>query len=185
MTDDAYAEFRDEPGENFKTVLRTLADEFLEAEQLVAQKEKELEEANALRKDLAEIRIPQATEGMDGKFDLGDGRELILKEQIRASIAGEKRFPAIRWLDENDYGHIVKRQIIIEFGKDEHERAEKFLEKVRELEKEFGTLVIKTNHSVHPQTLISWVNEQLKEGVNLPVDVFGIFRQRTAKVKEL
>jgi hypothetical protein len=184
MTDE-YAAYRDEPGDNFKAVLRSLADEYLEADALVAQKEQELEVAKAARKDIAEVRIPQATEGMDGKFDLGDGRELQLKEEIRASIAGEKRGPAIKWLDEHDYGHIVKRQVIIEFGKGEQERTEQFLKAVKALEDQLGTLVVKTNFSVHNATLVSWVKEQLSEGVDLPVDVFGIYRQRTAKVKEL
>lgn len=185
MTDE-YAAFRDEPGENFKAVLRTLADEYIAAEELVHQKELELETANATLKDIAEHRIPQATEGMDGTFDLGDGRELKLKEEIRASIAGEKRVPAINWLDEHDYGHIVKRQVIVEFGKGEEERTTVFLKALKELEENenIGKLVIKTNYSVHPMTLVSWVKEQLKEGVALPKDIFGIFRQRTAKVKE-
>lgn len=184
MTDD-YAAFRSEPGDNFKAVLRSLADEYLAAEAEVAQKEQELEVAKAKRKDIAEIRIPQATEGMDGKFDLGDGRELQLKEEIRSSIAGDKRVPAIQWLDEHDYGHIVKRQVIIEFPKGETERCERFLKAVKALEKDLGTLVVKTNFTVHHATLNSWVKEQLAEGVDLPVDVFGIFRQRIAKVKEL
>ena len=184
MTDE-YAEYRDAPGDNFKAVLRSLADEYLEAEAEVARKEHELEVAKANKKDIAEVRIPQATEGMDGKFDLGDGRELQLKEEIRASIAGEKKDPAIRWLDDNDYGHIVKRQVIIEFGKGETERTEAFMKAVKALEAELGTLVVKTNFSVHNATLVSWVKEQLGEGVDLPVDVFGIYRQRTAKVKEL
>lgn len=184
MTDE-YAGFRDEPGANFKAVLRSLADEYLEAEAEVTRAEEALEKAKANKKDISEIRIPQATEGMDGKFDLGDGRELQLKEEIRASIAGEKKDPAIRWLDENDYGHIVKRQVIIEFAKGDTERCDQFLKAVKSLESELGTLVVKTNFSVHNATLVSWVKEQLGEGVDLPVDVFGIFRQRTAKVKEL
>jgi len=185
MTDD-YAAFRDEPGENFKAVLRTLADELMAADAAVLEKEQELETCKAVVKDIAQHRIPQATEGMDGTFDLGDGRELQLKEDIRASIAGEKRAPAINWLDEHDYGHIVKRQVIVEFGKGEEERTKVFLAKVRELEKheDIGKLIVKTNYSVHPATLVSFVKEQLGEGVALPIDVFGIFRQRVAKVKE-
>ena len=184
MTDE-YAEFRDEPTGNFTTVLRQLADELVLAEQNILKAQEALEVANAVKKDIAEFRIPQMTDGMDGKFNLGDGRELSVKEEVRASIAGEKRIPAINWLDDNDYGHIVKRQIIIEFGKNETERSEKFLECVKELEKELGTLVVKKNWSVHPATLVSWVKEQLGEGVNLPTEIFGIFRQRVAKVKEL
>lgn len=147
--------------------------------------EEALNVAKAELKDVAEVRIPAATDGMDGKFNLGDGRELQVKEEIRSSIAGDKRVPAINWLDEHDYGHIVKRQVIIEFAKGDTERCEAFMQAVKGLEKDLGTLVVKTNFTVHHATLNSWVKEQLTEGVDLPVDVFGIFRQRTAKVKEL
>ena len=44
-------------------------------------------------------------------------------------------------------------------------------------------LVMKDKQAIHPQTLLAWVKERLKEGDNLPVETFGIFRQRTAKVK--
>jgi len=185
MNDDPYAGFRDEPSSNLTTVLRQLADEYLKSEAEVQRIETELETAKSVMKDIAEVRIPQATDGMDGKFNLGDGRELTVKEEIRSSIAGDKREPAIEWLDAHNYGHIVKRQVIVEFAKGETERTTKFLEAVKGLEKELGMLVVKTNFSVHHATLNSWVKEQLNEGTNLPVDVFGIFRQRTAKVKEL
>jgi len=181
---DEYAAFRAQPGDNFKAMLRGLADEYLETEAKIAQIEAELEMTNAMLRDLSEKRIPEVTEGMDGNFDLGDGRELQLKEKVRASIAGDKRIPAINWLDEHDYGHIVKRQIVVEFGKDETERTEAFLKALQALEPELGTLVIKKNYQVHNATLVSWVTEQLSEGVDLPTETFGIYRQRTAKVKD-
>jgi len=184
MTDD-YVAFREEPNSNLTNVLRQLADEYLSAEAEVIKAQEALDIAKAKQKDIAEMRIPQATDGMDGKFNLGDGRELIVKEEIRSSIAGEKRVPAIKWLDDHDYGHIVKREVSVEFAKGDTERCEAFLEAVKGLEAQLGTMVVKTNYTVHHATLNSWVKEQLGEGVDLPTDVFGIFRQRTAKVKEI
>jgi len=181
-----YSAFQDsKPSENLTTVLRQLADEYLEAEAEMAAAQAELDKAKTSLKDIAENRIPQATDGMEGKFNLGDGRELQVKEEIRASIAGDKRVPAIAWLDDNEYGSIVKRQVIVEFAKGDTERCDKFLASVKALEASLGTLVVKSNFSVHHATLTSWVKEQLSEGVVLPTDVFGIFRQRTAKVKEI
>lgn len=184
MSDDAYAEFRQEDG-NLTTVLRQLADEAQSAEELVHAAEEQLAAAKAAYKDIVEVRIPAATDGMDGKFNLGDGRELQVKEEIRASIAGEKRAPAIKWLDDHEYGHIVKRQLILQFERGEEEKTQKVLQHLRALEPEVGPLVVKENYSVHPQTLVAWVKEQLSEGQDLPVDVFGIYRQRTAKIKDL
>jgi len=183
MQDD-YAAFRDDkPSHNLTTVLRLLADEYLAAEAEVLRIEEELVTAKTALKDIAENRIPQATDGMEGEFNLGDGRKLQIKEDIRSSIAGEKRIPAIQWLDDNDYGHIVKREVVFQFAKGDEERCEKFIEAVQQLP--LGKLVFNTNFTVHHATLNSWVKERLGEGDAIPNDIFGIFRQRTAKVKEI
>ena len=38
-------------------------------------------------------------------------------------------------------------------------------------------------YAVHPQTLGAWVREMLEEGEDIPIDILGVFRQRTAKVQ--
>lgn len=182
MTADPYAAFKDEaiPG-NLEIVLMQLADELVAADALILEREEALEAAKDARKDIAEVRIPLATEGMNGKLVLKDGRTLEVKEDIRSSIAGEKRVPAIRWLDEHDYGHIVKRELVFSFAKGDDEAFEKFEKAVKKIKM---PLVMKENFSVHHATLNAWVKEQLGMGTELPKEVFGIFRQRVAKVKE-
>jgi len=184
MTDDPYAAFKDDsiPG-NLEIVLMQLADELQEADVLIAEAEEALEKAKDARKDIAEVRIPAATEGMNGKLTLKDGRILEVKEDIRSSIAGEKRIPAIKWLDDHDYGHIVKREFVFKFPKGADEQTAKFKEAIAKLSKKMP-LVMTEEFSVHHATLNAWVKEQLGEGVELPKETFGIFRQRVAKVKE-
>jgi hypothetical protein len=182
MTDDPYAAFKDDaiPG-NLEVVLMQLADELQEADALILKCETALEKANDARKDLSDVRIPAATEGMNGKLLLKDGRTLEVKETIRASIAGEKRVPAINWLDANDYGHIVKRELVFSFAKGDDKSFDNFRKAVKKIKM---PLVMKENYSVHNATLTAWVQERLEEGVELPKETFGIFRQRVAKVKE-
>jgi hypothetical protein len=182
MTDDPYAAFKDEsiPG-NLEIVLMQLADELQASDALILECETALEKANDARRDLSDVRIPAATEGMNGKLLLKDGRTLEVKETIRASIAGEKRIPAINWLDANDYGHIVKRELVFSFAKGDDISFEKFRTAVKKIKM---PLVMKENYSVHNATLTAWVTEQIGDGVDLPKETFGIFRQRTAKVKE-
>ena len=180
MTEDAYAEFRDDTN-NLTTVLRQLADECILAEAEVSLLEDNLQKAKNLLKDIVEKRIPDATDGLDGKFDLGDGRTIEIKENIRASIAGDKKLPAIKWLNEHDFGHIVKRQVIFEFGKGEEKKVADFKKAIAKLKL---PLVMKDKTDVHNATLVAFIKEQLGEGVDIPTDTFGIFRQRTAKVKE-
>lgn len=181
MTDDPYAAFKEEgiPG-NLMTVLSQLADELIMAEQIAEEKAEELRLAQERVNEIKNNRIPDAAEGLKGKFKLDDGRELEIAETIRASIAGDKRIPAIQWLDDNEYGHIVKRELVFSFDRKDMDRFMKF----KELVKQTGVPVnMKENFTVHPQTLMAFVREKLGEGVNLPKDTFGIFRQREAKVK--
>ena len=178
---DPYAEFKEEEKSNLDTVLVQLADELQKAENLVAQKEEELQLAKDELKDITDIRVPEATDGLDGVFNLSDGRTLTVKEDIRSSIAGEKRVPAIKWLDDHKYGHIVKRELIFQFAKGDTKSHDTFRKAVEKLKM---PLTMKEQYSVHHATLNAWVKEQLGEGVELPKDVFGIYRQRVAKVKE-
>lgn len=184
MADDPYAAFRDDKiPTNLMTVLTQLADELVKAERELAEAEAIVDIKKGVVRDLTDNRIPTAAEGLEGKFKLSDGRTLEVREEIRASIAGDKKEPAIKWLDEHDYGHIVKRQMIFEFGKGDDEFYEEFMEYVREFPK-VRKLVMKPKNDVHHATLTSWVREQLGEGVDLPKDIFGIFHQKIAKVKE-
>lgn len=182
MSTDPYATVKsDKPSSNLDTVLIQLADELQAAELLVVEKEQELAEAKLAVSDISEKRIPEAADGLEGKFALSDGRSMTVKEEIRSSIAGEKRVPAIQWLDANQFGHIVKRELVFQFAKGDNERFKAFQEHVKKLEL---PLVMKEQFSVHHATLNAWVKERLKEGIDLPKEVFGIFRQRIAKVKD-
>lgn len=177
---DPYADFRAATPSNLETLLMSLADDLIAAEEEVARIEKELEAANERVKQLVERTIPEATEGLDGKLTLKDGRELILKEHIRASIAGEKKDPAIAWLDENGYGSLVKRELVFEFDRKDQAKYQEFVTVL----KQAGVEVVMTEKfNVHWQTLTSWVKERLKNGDVIPLETFGVFRQRTAEVK--
>jgi len=182
--DDAYGDFREDigPNSNLTIVLNQLADELIEALKEVAEAEQTLKDKKAYADDIAQVRIPAVTDGLEGKFDLGNDRTLEVKEEIRASVAGEKLAPAVQWLDEHDYSSIVKRTVVFEFGKDDDEKVKKFKEAIAPIVRD-QRLVFKEKAAIHPQTLLAWVKERLKEGDTLPVEIFGIFRQKTAKVK--
>lgn len=157
-----------------------LADELMQAQETLAWYKAEVERAEEAIKELTDRRIPEATEGMDGKLKLKDGRELILKTEIRASIAGEKKDPAIKWLDQNGYGSLVKRELVFQFNREDTAKYQKFVQVLKDAGVE---VVMEEKFNVHWQTLTSWVKERLKEGDEIPLDTFGVFRQRVAEVK--
>lgn len=184
-TDDLYDEFKDDvgPGPNLLPLLNQLADELLEAQKELEEAEEVVTKAKEKVKNISEKRIPAATEGMFGEFDLGDARSLILKKQVHASIAGEKKDPAIGWMDKNGHDKLVKRQLIIELPKDSLNDFKLVSEAVNKMTGLKAKPVLKSNFSVHHATLKSWVKEQLGEGVDLPREIFGIYDYVEAKVK--
>jgi hypothetical protein len=75
---------------------------------------------------------------------------------------------------------LIKREVKVEFGKDQEEWAQ---ELERELKGWKHPLKVDVKRGVHPSTLASFVTEQLQEGVEIPLDTFGVYRQRAAKIE--
>ena len=167
-------------GDNLMATLEALADkqeglesEIEELEELIAKKKKQLS-------GIATKEIPDLLQGITGSLKLEDGRTLEISEKWRASIAGDRAAPATEWMDDHGHGNLVKREFIISFNKEDEAWAKKFR---ADLERRKKKLNYKVKRNVHPQTLVAWVNERMSEGDDLPKDLFGMFHQKTAKVK--
>lgn len=167
-------------GDNLMSQLIGLADKQESLESDIENLEAQLEAKKTQLRDLSGKEIPMLLSGLTGALLLPDGRTIEISEKIRASIAGAKAGPACEWLDENDHGELVKREFTITFNKDDEAWAKKFQ---RDLAARKKPLNVKVKRNVHPRTLESWVAEQLKAGVNVPKDIFGIYHQKTSKVK--
>lgn len=168
-----------QPGDNLVAALANMADQQEAAEAEVARLESLLDEAKTNLRRIVEHEIPSLMDGLEGTINLPDGRKVTIAEKIRASVKKEVKPIAMRWLDDNGHGGIVKRQFIIEFGKDQEEWARAFRQQLAESR---VPLNVKEERNVQWQTLDAWVREQLAEGNQLP-EVFGVFRQRFAKIK--
>lgn len=169
------------PGDNLMKSLVGLADDLEAAEAEVERLQALMDEATENVRRLKEKDIPNLVDGLDAELTLPDGRVIKVAEHIRASIGGERAGPALAWLAKNGHGSIIKRQFIVEFGKNQEEFAQKF---EKELKDRPERLNVKRKNSVHPQTLLSWIKEQLASGKDIPKETFGIFRQRIAEIKD-
>lgn len=169
----------DEPGDNLKKSLMVAADRQEAIESEIEDLQNKLDEAKGRLKDVSEREIPQLLEGMEGRVILPDGRIIIINEKIRASLPKEKAPDAINWLDEHGHSAIVKRRFTIEFGKNDDKWADKFERDLRQRKK---PLNVKRDKTVHAQTLTAFVKESLSKGEDIPLDLFGVYRQRVAKI---
>jgi hypothetical protein len=108
-----------------------------------------------------------------------DGVVIEIKNVLRASIPKENPEPAFKYLEEVNYSDVIKRQVVIEFGKGEEAWAAKFLKDMAQRKKPLRATVKK---AVHPQTLLATLRELLKAGKKVPMESFQAMQQRTAVV---
>lgn len=175
-----YSEFKEKPKDNVLGQLAGMAQEQKADEALVARLEEELAAAKEKLKTISEVTIPKFMDDCGMKdFTTKDGLRIDIVETIRGSIPKASETQAFSWLEDHNSGRLIKREFKIEFGKDEEAWAKKFQ---ADLAKRKRPLKATVKRAVHPQTLAAYVREQLEAGVAIPLDVFGVYRQRASKV---
>lgn len=174
-----YSNYQEEPEENKLEQLGELVHLQQQASLLVAELEDNLSKAKAQLAELEEEKLPELMEDLGMElFKTQGGLVVELKENIRASIAEKNKPKAFHWLRENGNGDIIKNELKIALSAGEGEKAKELYDALVEQgyfpeQKQF----------IHPATLKSFVKEQLEEGVDLPLNEFGVFRQRIVKVR--
>lgn len=176
-----YGEFRDGPGDNLLGSIRAVARRLKSEEAEVARLEEALQKAKERMRHTAEHELPglMETAGM-AKFALEEGTEIVVHEVLRGSIPKSRADEAHAWLEEHNSGGLIKREVVIEFDRGEEGWAKKFLADLAKRKKPVRSQVKK---NVHPQTLLAYLREKLGNGEPVPLDLFGVFRQRVAKVE--
>lgn len=169
-----------EPSDNELKSVVGLAREQYQLERDIEKLEEQLKEKREQLKNVAERELPQLmTEiGLSG-YTLKDGTQLALQETVYASPTKDN-LPAVhQWLEEHGSGDIIKRKFVIQFNKEDERWAKKFQ---RDLDQRKRPLDTTVDRAVHPQTLQKFVRESLVAGVNLPEDIFGIYKKKTTKL---
>lgn len=161
------------------SALSKLAEEQAQAEAHVADIEAQLNKAREDLKDLAERRVPELMDkiGIE-EFRTSTGLKIKVAETIRASIPKAASHRAFAWLREHDHAAMIKRVVSVAFGKGEDNNAEQLAQDLAD-----RGLMPEDHASVHPSTLAAFVREQLKAGEELPLDLFGVHRQRVSKIE--
>lgn len=146
--------------------------------QLIADNIALAEKQDKLDKILRE-RIPDIMEelGLED-FKMVDGSKITVKDDVKCSISEERKPAAFEWLRENEYDGIIKTNVAVAFGKGEAADAER----AREVLIEAGFTDAEITDSVHHSTLKSFVKERLEAGTNIPLETFGVFEFRIAKI---
>jgi hypothetical protein len=106
------------------------------------------------------------------------GEKLTVEQEVYASIPAPQREQAYAWLEEHNFGSIIKTEVEAQFGKGESKRAIEILQLLKEQGVE-----AELSRSVHAQTLKAFLKECLSNKVDIPLDMFGARPTWTTKVK--
>ena len=158
------------------TQLAELADRQLAAEKDVEAQELELKKAQAKLREISETLIPELMDelGLE-EYKTASGLQVKVREDIRANISKAHLNEAIAWLRGNGHERLIKNMFSLIAG-DEAD-AHEIRRQLTDLSLEFSE-----NPSVHPSTLSAFVREKLRNGEDIPLEVFSVHRQRVSKV---
>lgn len=159
--------------------LTSMAQGLLLLEQESAIKEQELKDLNERARALREESIPMAMLELNiTSFKMDTGQTISCKQDVYAAIPAARRDEAFAWLEQHGFGALVKLQVFAQLGKGEQERAQECVAKLREL-----GLQPEVKQDVHAQTLKAWLREQLEQGAEVDLELFGARPVWVAKVK--
>ncbi len=112
------------------------------------------------------------------------GISIEMKEELRATFPkdGTKQAQAFAWLKESGNDGLIKREITVRYGRDSVQWAEELTQKLEE----WGVgdhAVVEQEWNIHHQTLLAFLRGELKEGHNVPMELFGAFVSKYARIK--
>lgn len=164
-------------GKNAKEVLEGQVKDLWKAEKTVARLEEELKAAKQVLRNISEMTLPATLEDMGlEEVTVSGGIRVAIKESVHASPKADRRDEMYDWLEENGHGGLIKRTGTFSIGIGQERKAKAWIKKIKAYPGRF-------ERKVEPSTLRSFVNEQLKAGVEIPMELFGAYTRRVAQVK--
>lgn len=170
------------PSDDKLAQVMRLAQVMVEQELAVAAMEEELKDLKAalLRTQTEDLPTLMEEIGMLS-VTLKDGSKVEVVEDINCAIKVADRAAAHQWLIDNNFGGLIKTQVVTEFGRGQLDDAIRY---AQEANSKFPENPAGVKDTVHPATLKSFVKEQLEKGAPIPMELFGVRPFNRAKYKK-
>jgi hypothetical protein len=163
--------------------LRQLVLDLKKADDAVLAAEEALRRARHASAELRERRIPALMERMGMEQCAYGDIEVELEAKVHASLPSadkdpDRRAAALTWFVEHGCARLIKNEFSVPLGAGENDEATYLTDLLKQAGLDFERKV-----TIHPQTLLAWVRERLRDGGDLPTELLGIHEQRLAKIK--
>jgi hypothetical protein len=157
-----------------------MSKELLKMEELVEQAEEDLKAMKSSLQLLRTGRIPDMMNEIGISSITVDDRVIEVSDFVSGSLPKdpEKRARAIAWLDSVGAGGLLKTEVTVEFGRNQHNEA---LSLAGELREKGHAMDVTSN--VAPQTLLKFARDKLKAGEPIDFEALGLYTGKIAKVK--
>jgi len=161
--------------------LQTSVDELLEMEKIVEQMEEDLKAAKATLQSLRTGRIPDLMNEIGMPFLVRNGKSVELTDFVSGSLPKdpERRAQAIKWLENKGAGGLMRTEVSVEFGRNQHNEALSIAGELRD--KGLAPTVAST---IAPMTLQKFARDKLKAGEEIDFEILGLYTGKVVKVKD-
>lgn len=162
--------------------LRVLAKEAIATEHTIISMEEGISEFKRRLNAIKTTLIPDAMAELGlSEFKTDDGFKFTMDDFVSGSLPKdqEARAAAMDWLEANGANSLIKTEVSLSFGRNEHNQA---LSLTAELSERGFPVTRKT--TVHPQTLLAYARERLHSGDELPLELLGLYAGRIVKIKQ-
>lgn len=134
----------------------------------------DLEEALKAKKE--ELRVVQEHDLPDALAEAGvseirlaDGSRVKAESFVTAHISKAKAEEAHAWLVHNGHSDLIKREVTAKFGRNDTN----WQVAIEALEAK--GIEVACKEAVHHMTLKAFAKEQMEQGTDIPVDLFGLY----------
>jgi len=125
------------------------------------------------------VMIPDLFEELGlKKISLSNGRTVEIKSSYVGSITEDRKSQCFEWLENKGYDSIIKHDVISKFKKGETTEHDNLVKVLIDL-----GVTFEDKKYVHPQTLKSFIKEQIESGADFPQELFGVVAIRKTIVK--
>ena len=160
--------------------IATACNKLLDIQKEVSALEDQLKKKKEQELKLSEQDIPNLMQKAGAaSIKLTDGTAVEIKPYYGARIPASRTEEAFDWLRENNFADLIKNNVTLTFGRNEDNMAKSLVDDLRNKGHN-----VKQAEKVEPMTLKAFVREQISEGVDIPMETFGIFVGAETKISK-
>lgn len=158
--------------------LKQLIKKMVGLQQQVDQFDALMKQSKEILHQISDFDIPNAMdEAGVSSFTTDNGIAVLVKSIYTGKITDENKSECFRWLEHSGNSGIIKHQVEVKLGREEHELATKIKAYFDGIGVDYTD-----KESVHWATLNAFIKEQITSGKDFPMETFNVYVGRTTKL---